>query len=574
MPDSKNTTNLASFGLLNEKVKKIFEEEGCESKGIAFMRFGLSSLLKLNEDEIEEALTDGPDDGEIDAVYINKRSISLITFKYTDDFDLTKKNFPGTDIDQFCYTVDRIISGDLDKKTVNTALWEKYQEIRRLAKDGQLNFKILVVSNKMHPVSTSKRKIDALVKKFHLGEQPVYYNQEEIVSSILASKVKKIDGKVTFVDRQHFEKSNGDIKTIIGVIPGVDLINLIKDKIDPKRIDEDIFNENIRVYKAEHSVNEAIMDSARADTNYQFFYLNNGITLLCEQEDYMPNTKSPTVNLRTIQIINGGQTSHSLFLVHLSEPEKIENLELLVRICIPKSNGLIGEKISESTNNQIPVANRDLHANDEIQRKLEEEFKELGYFYERKPNQHSDKPKNSILNNELLGQLYMAYYLDLPSEAKNNKSRVFSDLYESIFDHDEINATKLLGIYKMYLPLLEMKKTIQAKKRKKETVEEKEAFISRATFHILSGMKYLIEKRKLLILSESISNSKKQQKISNVPPDELKKIQRKVISVIRSVVKKEIKSRGELYTHDKFFKEIPTNTIIRDAFSKVKYPIS
>jgi hypothetical protein len=50
----------------------------------------------------------------------------------------------------------------------------------------------------------------------------------------------------------------------------------------------------------------------------------------------------------------------------------------------------------------------DLHANDRIQRKLEEEFRSLGYFYERKANQFPDAARNKRLNNELLAQLEAA----------------------------------------------------------------------------------------------------------------------------------------------------------------------
>lgn len=212
------------------------------------------------------------------------------------------------------------------------------------------------------------------------------------------------------------------------------------------------------------------------------------------------------MNLINVQIINGGQTSHSLFQVSKDNAKKINTIEILIRICVTKKEGVIGEKISGSTNNQIPVANRDLHANDHIQRKLEMEFHDLGYFYERKPNQYSDKPKNKTLNNELLGQLYMAYHLNMPSEAKNNKSKVFSDLYEDIFNENEVNAKKLLNIYKMYLPLLDLKKQIQTKKRKKVKVNEKESFISRATFHILNGIKYLLEKEESAIHAKRITN--------------------------------------------------------------------
>ena len=184
-------SNLVSFGILNEKVNKIFVDQDCESKGNAFMRFALSSILKLNDEEIEESITDGPDDGEVDAIYIDKRDVHILTFKYTDEFEFTKKNFPGTDIDQFSSTIEHIISADLDKKTINPAVWEKYQEIRTLSKDGRVNFKIYVISNKLHPVDSSKRKIGRIVQKYKLIENPFHFNQEDIVSTILEHKVKK-----------------------------------------------------------------------------------------------------------------------------------------------------------------------------------------------------------------------------------------------------------------------------------------------------------------------------------------------------------------------------------------------
>ena len=48
-----------------------------------------------------------------------------------------------------------------------------------------------------------------------------------------------------------------------------------------------------------------------------------------------------------------------------------------------------------------------------------------------------------------------------------------------------------------YLPLLQQKKNIQSKKRKKEKINEKEAFISFATFHIIYGMKFILEQENL-----------------------------------------------------------------------------
>ncbi len=55
-------------------------------------------------------------DCELDSVYIQNGDVHLCTFKYTNSFHNTDKNFPESDIDQFILTIDSILSGNLQKK--------------------------------------------------------------------------------------------------------------------------------------------------------------------------------------------------------------------------------------------------------------------------------------------------------------------------------------------------------------------------------------------------------------------------------------------------------------------------
>jgi hypothetical protein len=296
--------------------------------------------------------------------------------------------------------------------------------------------------------------------------------------------------------------------------------------------------------------------------------LNNGITILCEECDYTPSVRSPVVPLRNMQIINGCQTSNSLFKAYLKDPKKVDRIELMIRICVAKKENPISDMISESTNSQIPVGNRDLHSNDLIQKKLQQEFEAIGYHYERKPNQFSDKPKEKVLNNELLGQIFMAYELDMPSEAKNSKSLVFSDRYDDIFDDMTVTAEKLLKIHNIYLPLLKMKKEIQSKKRKREPINEKEAFISRGTFHILTAIKIIINDRVLTINNRFPNQSEREGEMKKLFERKIiNSIIAEAISYVGEVVAEEMKKRGDTYTHDKFFKEVPTDKLIYDHVS-------
>ncbi|MGO9394589.1 MAG: AIPR family protein [Desulfobaccales bacterium] len=358
-----------------------------------------------------------------------------------------------------------------------------------------------------------------------------------------------------FVEKQYFDRSDGPLKGIVATVAATDLINLVKDPELPEKINDNVFNENIRIYlKLDNRINRGIYDTALSDENYEFWYLNNGITIVCEECTYTPNTRSPLVNLKNLQIVNGGQTTNALFEAYLKNPEKLDNILVIVRICETK-NYRISEKISETTNSQTPIKTRDLHSNDRIQKKLEDEFKSLGYYYERKRNQFIDQPKSKRLDSELLGQLYMAYYLDMASQAKNNKSLIFSEEYDNIFNENIITASSMLIPHKIYLPLDEMKRDIQRKKRRKEKISERDAFISRATFHLLNSVRIIAEKE-------------------NLKAEEDKDINRAIelaIKYVNDVVELQSKKRGDLYTHDKFFKEIQTNKIISDYISGL-YP--
>lgn len=563
-------SNLASFSVINQKVQKIWNEENPSNLGTAFMIFCLRSIFKLTDEEVEEAITDGSMDGEIDAIYIQNRTINLLTFKYTDSFDNTKKNYPEGELDQYILTVDSIINGSIQEETINDAVWEKYLEIRNLATTGKIEFRLYVISNKLHPVDHAKAKLANVIEKYTIVEKPIYFNQEQIVSTLLENKKENVDGKIRFIEKRHFEKSDGNIRTVIGVVSATEIIELIKHPTIANEINENVFNENVRVYKPKHRVNKAIIESAKNERNFEFFYLNNGITILCEEIDYSPFTSSPVVPIKNFQIINGGQTSHSIFKVFQSDPEKLNTIELLVRVCETKKDDPVTEKISETSNNQIPIGNRDLHSNDNIQRKLQTQFETLGYYYERKPNQFDTEQKSKVLNNEILGQLFMSYHLEMPSEAKNSKTKVFGELYDDIFNEDIIEAEKLLRLYKIYKPLLDVKKKIQQKKRKKEKIDEKQAFKSRAIFHIIFGTKFLFEDELNSINNENGSQVVKTKKIKELYDTKTTEYVQKSIDLIYEVVQEQMKLRGDLYTHDKFFKEIPTNNLLKDHIIKNK----
>jgi len=531
--------------MIDERVKKYLSDYTLDDKSMAFGWLCLETLLNLNSDEIIESITDGSMDGGIDAIHISDSNVSIFNFKYTSEYEHSTSNFPEIEFNKVFATMEKIYGKIVYKNDVNEALWDKIQEIWSLFETCTPKFHYYFVSNKEKALENVRHSFERSLEKYRFVNF-YYYDQEELAAKIIESKYQRLNGELTFIEKQYFERTDNPLRGVVATMTAVDLINLIKDKEDQNKIDENAFNENIRVYNPKHRINQGIIETALSEDNYEFWYLNNGITIVCEQCEYHPSTRSPRVTLTNFQIVNGGQTSHSLFQAHLLDSEKIDNVLLLVRICETKKNNPITEKISETTNTQIPVRTRDLRSNDPIQKKLEDEFRSLGYFYERKKNQHLNESKDKRLDNELLGQIYLAYYLDMPSEARDQKSLVFGEKYDEIFDAESITAGKMLIPYNIYLPLQKLKRDIQKKKRRKQKISEKDSFVSRATFHILTAVKIIIEK--------TGRDIEKKRNIQNAI--------KTAISYINEIVEEASKERGELYTHDKFFKEKPTSKLV------------
>lgn len=543
--------NLASFSVLDERVKKYKSDYSIETPGAAFGWVCLETILGLNLDEIEDALVDEGMDGGIDAIYIENLDIHIVTFTYTDDFDNVTRNFPQNKLDNLVVTVQKILQKDINDTDVNTALWDKVRAMWDLFSSGVPNLHFHVCSNKEKPTIAAIRRFEGSLIPYRLVSFH-YMDLEDMVSMILKERYPSVNGQVTFLRHGYFEKSNGPLKATVATIAANDLIDLIADPDDNTKINEHIFNDNVRVdLGLNNSINRGIYESALSDDNYEFWYLNNGIALVCDDCSYVPRLVSPIASLTNVQIVNGGQTARTLFHAYKVDPNKVENVDVLVRIIETKDRS-ISEKICETANKQTPVRTRDLHANDWIQKKLEEDFITHGYYYERKKNQFSDKRVEQRIDAEMAGQVALAFYLDMPSEAKNSKGMVFDEKYNDIFDENSVTALKLLLPIKLYAPLEKQKRDIQNRKRKKISVPESEAFISLATFHILNGMKLIAEREDLDLEDETQATLARE----------------KSITYIGKVVVQKMKELGDLYTHDRFFKERGTNEIIRDHILK------
>jgi hypothetical protein len=196
-----------------------------------------------------------------------------------------------------------------------------------------------------------------------------------------------------------------------------------------------IFDANIRRFLGMRGTVNTDITKTSTDPaiSNQFWFLNNGITIVCESLDAVTDPDNPHVKLKNMQIVNGCQTATVLARAE-AQGKLSPDVRVLLRIYESQDEALVS-RIVLTTNNQNRISGRDLRSNDDVQVDMERGFAMYDYLYERKARQHDTKGVNprKIFPNEVVAQSYLAVVLKRPSDARARKYKVWGELYEQVF---------------------------------------------------------------------------------------------------------------------------------------------
>ncbi|CAK1241512.1 5-carboxyvanillate decarboxylase LigW (lignin degradation) [Fructobacillus cardui] len=223
-----------------------------------------------------------------------------------------------------------------------------------------------------------------------------------------------------------------------------DYFNFISFETDngDRKLNEKIFDANIRDYMNRSTINQQIENTVSAgaresqeDMKADFWWLNNGITILADEG----TVRGMSFNLENIQIVNGLQTSYSIFraLKNINNEDlQQDSHSVFVKIIITTDNE-VRDEIIKSTNSQNALAPSSLHATDPIQRNIEIYLKENGYYYDRRKNYYRNQgiDATKIFDTNYLVQALVSILRQKPSKARSNptilikKDEDYNDLF-------------------------------------------------------------------------------------------------------------------------------------------------
>jgi len=188
-----------------------------------------------------------------------------------------------------------------------------------------------------------------------------------------------------------------------------------------------LFDWNVRDFQGAVSVNKDMQSTLESEGNDDFWWLNNGVTILCSEV----NISGKTFTMENVQIVNGMQTSHSIHSAISridKEDERRRGRSLLVRV-FQTQDEATRDRIIRATNSQTKVPDASLHATEDIHRQLEAFFLSNGWYYDRRKNFYRNigKPSDRIVSIPALGQAIMAIGLGQPDAARARPSTLLKN---------------------------------------------------------------------------------------------------------------------------------------------------
>lgn len=193
-----------------------------------------------------------------------------------------------------------------------------------------------------------------------------------------------------------------------------------------------LFDSNVRDFLGPNAVNGDIARSLADPDAPDFWWLNNGVTILATNA----TIPGKTIQVQDIQIVNGLQTTETVFRHFKSGSTVSEDRALLVKIVVT-TDMAARDRIIRATNNQTSVEIAALHATDKIQRDIEEVLAQHEWYYERRKNYYRNvgKPQERFVIPTYLASAVVALAFKNAPKATRIRPRFMRDqtAYDDVF---------------------------------------------------------------------------------------------------------------------------------------------
>lgn len=490
--------SLVDFGVIESRIEHFTQQD--VPRNIAFAKLVLRDVFSVPESEIDHCIVDGGSDRGLDIVYVDhaNKVINFGSCKCVTKYKKSQSNFPGEEVDKIISIVDDIVYRNEEAlSAANGALSAHIRQIWELLESDNFSIKVHLFSNQAKLVRDERDRLvqRLLAHRAELYEHSLYELSHGVVRASKPQFQKRLK-PTSGLMYEHQEGKNSGLHTTVGL---AELKRFLANT--EGEFDERLLSHNVRYFLGmDNNVNAAIRETILDGRFGEFWFLNNGITIVCDQVIGQRNGRY-SINLKNPKIVNGGQTARVLFET-LTDLLTKEGGAISVKIVESADHNFI-EKIAIASNSQSRIFGRDLRAFDPLQDKLALSVRRLGFFYKRKRSEKEDGELKTI-DMGRAGQLLLAFQCGEPTLSKTAGNDIFEELYAEIFDPLKTTGELIVSAYLCYQKIEKFRQEALHWQKSAMRNSYAETWIIEGHFHVLFVVGELM-RRQSIELSDAVA---------------------------------------------------------------------
>ena len=438
-----------------------------------FEFFSASQILKnqgLSDDEVDNGIVGKGLDGGCDSIYLFLNNLLITpdvvehisapkdsilemiiiqskkTTSFGEDAVMKWKTISGNLLDLSKTTTDFMTRYNADVLEAFTTFRDTYTRLITSRVKLKFKFYYATLASELHPnvIQQAEELKDTIKGLFPNAVVEVIFVDSDALfdmyNAVIENRVNLKFADIPISPNQKNYIALVDLKSYFNFI--------VNDEGDVRK---SFFDSNVRDYQGKNNVNSSISETLhRADDN-DFWWLNNGVTVLASEATLVNNRELQIVNP---EIVNGLQTSMEIYNYFSENREALESEKrsILLRIIVP-DNEESRDQIIFATHNQTNIPKATLRVTDPIHLQIEMYFKSRGLFYDRRKNYYKNQGRKpaEIVGVSFLAQCLITIFLKKPDYARArpstllNDEKTYNELYEKNNDLEVFYRVALLG---------------------------------------------------------------------------------------------------------------------------------
>ena len=414
------------------EIRQDYYVQNFSNDGQRFVAWYMRNIHLLDQRQTKDAITDGADDKQIDAIYIDEdeQKIFVVQGKYYQSDTINAE--PVREVISSWSQFNNIA---LMQENANQKLKLKLSEVAQALEEDSycICFELVTTSifseEACHDIEAFKTNLtEDEDTEFNALFYVIDKNGLNDVYNLVVEKTSpNLNHTLTLEKGKYLITELSSTKVLLAALPLKECIKL------PGIKDGSLFQKNVRQSLGiNNTVNKKIKKTINdANKCSDFFFFHNGITAICNK---MERLSDEQFRFYGLNVVNGCQSLNTILSCSENVKKRNDAYVLFRFYEIPQRDR--ADSISINTNTQSAVKARDLRSNSKQVLRLKKAFEQKypnGFFATKRGEQApGDKDKNYTIELSVLGKELMAWYMQRPN-LSYGETKIFDKYFSTLF---------------------------------------------------------------------------------------------------------------------------------------------